>query len=57
MDRTKREGRRRSEKVSEMGGSESKAIVLECMIKNFKGFGEDCGVKMTPNRLCIVCEV
>ena len=31
-----------------MGGSESKATVLECMIKNLKnGFGGDYGVKMT----------
>ena len=29
-----------------MGGSESKATVLECMIKNLKkGFGGDYGVK------------
>ena len=41
-----------------MGGSESKATVLECMIKNLKkGFGGDCGVKMKPNRLHILCEV
>ena len=44
----KRKSRRRSEKVSKMGGSESKATVLECMIKNLKkGFGGDYGVKMT----------
>ena len=31
-----------------MGGSESKATVLECMIKNLKkGFGGDYGVKVT----------
>ena len=37
---------RRSEKVSKMGGSESKATVLECMIKNLKKeFGGDYGVK------------
>ena len=47
VDRTKRKSRRRSEKVSKMGGSESKATVLECMIKNFNGFGGDYGVKMT----------
>jgi len=41
-----------------MGGSESKATVLEYMIKNLKkGFGGDCGVKMKPNRLHILCEV
>ena len=54
----KRKSRRRSEKVSKMGGSESKATVLECMIKNFKkGLGGDYGVKMKPNRLHILCEV
>ena len=48
VDRTKRKSRR-LEKVSKMGGSESKATVLECMIKNFKkGLGGDYGVKMTP---------
>ena len=42
----KRKSRRRSEKVSKMGGSESKATVLECMIKHLKkGFGGDYGVK------------
>ena len=41
-----------------MGGSESKATVLECMIKILKkGFGGDYGVKMTPNHLHILCEV
>ena len=41
-----------------MGESESKATVLECMIKNLKkGFGGDSGVKMKPNRLHILCEV
>ena len=41
-----------------MGGNESKATVLECMIKNLKkGFGGDCGVKMMPNPLHILCEV
>ena len=41
-----------------MGGSESKATVLECMIKNSKkGLGGDCGVKMKPNRLHILREV
>ena len=41
-----------------MGGNESKATVLECMIKILKkGFGEDYGVKMMPNHLHILCEV
>ena len=54
----KRKSRRRSKKVSKMRRSESKATVLECMIKNFKkGLGGDYGVKMKPNRLHILCEV
>ena len=41
-----------------MGGSESKATVLECMIKNLKkGFGGDYGMKMMPNHLHVLCEV
>ena len=41
-----------------MGASESKATVLECMIKKLKkGFGGDYGVKMKPNRLHRLCEV
>ena len=41
-----------------MGESESKATVLECMIKNFKkGLGGDYQVKMKPNHLHILCEV
>ena len=41
-----------------MGASESKATVLEYMIKNLKkGFGGDYGVKMMPNLLHILCEV
>ena len=41
-----------------MGGSESKATLLECMIKSLKkGLGGDYGVKMKPNRLHILCEV
>ena len=41
-----------------MRRSESKATVLECMIKNLKkGFGGDYGVKMTPHRLHTLCEV
>ena len=39
-----------------MGGSESKATVLECMIKTLKkGLGGDYGVKMKPNSLHILC--
>ena len=54
----KRKSRRRSEKVSKMGGSESKATVLECMIKNLKkGLAGVYGVKMKPNHLHILCEV
>ena len=42
----------------EMGGSGSKATVLENMIKNFKkGFDGDYGRKMTPGRLRTLCEV
>ena len=41
-----------------MGGSESTATVLECMIKNLKkGFGGDYGVKMKPNCLHRLWEV
>ena len=55
VDRTKRKSRRRSVKVSRMGGSESKATVWDRMIKNLKkGFGGDYGVKMKPNRLHIL---
>ena len=40
-----------------MGASESKATVLECMIKNLKkGLGGDYGVKMKPNCLHILCD-
>ena len=54
----KRKSRRRSEKLSKMGGSESKITVLECMIKIFKKeLGGDYGVKMKPNHLHILCEV
>ena len=42
IDRMKRKSRRRSKKVSKMRRSESKATVLECMIKNLKkGLGDD----------------
>ena len=41
-----------------MGGNESKATVLENMIKNFKkGFIGDYGRKMTPGQLHTLCEV
>ena len=41
-----------------MGGNESKATVLECMIKNLKkGFRGDYRVNMMPNCLHILCEV
>ena len=54
VDRTKRKSRR-SKKVNKMGGSESKATVLEYMIKILKkGFGGDYGVKMKPNHLRIL---
>ena len=57
VDRMKKKSRR-SEKVSKMRGSECKATVLECMIKNLKkGFGGDYGMKMKPNHPHILCEV
>jgi hypothetical protein len=41
-----------------MGGNQSKNIPLECMINNFKkGFNGDYGVKLTPNKLKLLCEV
>ena len=41
-----------------MEGSEFKATVLECMIKNLKkGFRGDYGMKMMPHCLHILCEV
>ena len=41
-----------------MGGSRSKATVLENMIKNFKkGFDGDYGRKMTPGQLCTLGEI
>ena len=51
VDRTKRKSRRRSEKVSRMGGSESEATELERRIQNLKkGFGGDYGVKGSRRR-------
>ena len=41
-----------------MGRSESKATLLECMIKNLKkGFGGDYEVNIMPNHPYILCEV
>jgi hypothetical protein len=41
-----------------MGGSSSKPTVLECMPKHFKkGFSGDYGIKMSPGRLCTLCEL
>jgi hypothetical protein len=40
-----------------MGGGSSKPTVLECMLKHFKkGFAGDYGIKMSPGRLCTLCE-
>jgi hypothetical protein len=41
-----------------MCGSSSKPTVLECMPKHFKkGFSGDYGIKMSPWRLCMLCEL
>jgi hypothetical protein len=41
-----------------MGGNHSKNTPLECMVKHLnKGFNENCGVKLTPNKLKALCEV
>jgi hypothetical protein len=41
-----------------MCGNQSKNTPLECMINNFKkGFNGDYGVKLTPYKLNILCEV
>jgi hypothetical protein len=41
-----------------MGGNQSKNTPLECMVKNFKKrFNGDYGVKLTPNKLKVLCEV
>jgi hypothetical protein len=41
-----------------MGGNQSKNPPLECMINNFKKkFNGDYGVKLTPNKLNILCKV
>jgi hypothetical protein len=41
-----------------MAGNQSKNTPLGCMIHNFKkGSNEDYGVKFTPNKLNVLCEV
>jgi hypothetical protein len=41
-----------------MGRSSSKPTVLECMLKHFKkGSSRDYGMKMSPRRLCTLCEL
>jgi hypothetical protein len=41
-----------------MGGGQSKNTLLECMVKNFKReFNGDYGVKLTPHKLKVLCEV
>jgi hypothetical protein len=41
-----------------MGGSSSKPTVLEYMLKHFKKeFLGDYGIKMSPGRLCKLCEL
>jgi hypothetical protein len=41
-----------------MGGSSSKPIVLECMLKHLKkGFLGDYGIKRSPRKLCTLCEL
>jgi hypothetical protein len=41
-----------------MGGSSSKPIVLECMIKHFKKvFSGDYGIEVSTGRLCMLCEL
>jgi hypothetical protein len=41
-----------------MGGGQSKNTPLECMVKNFnRGFSGYYGVKLTPNKLKVLCEV
>ena len=39
-----------------MGGSDSKATVLQCMVKNLKKGWRRLWVKMKPNHLHILCE-
>jgi hypothetical protein len=41
-----------------MDGSSSKPTVLEYMLKHFKkGVSGDYGIKMSPGRLCTLCEL
>jgi hypothetical protein len=41
-----------------MGGNQSKNRTLEGMVKHFKkGFNGDYGVKLTPNKIKVLCEV
>jgi hypothetical protein len=41
-----------------MGRNQSKNTPLECMVKNLKkGFNGNYGVKLTPNKLKVLCEV
>jgi hypothetical protein len=41
-----------------MGGNQNKNTPLECMINNFKkGFNRDYVVKLTPNKLQVLCEI
>nr|KAF6405025.1 hypothetical protein HJG63_009347 [Rousettus aegyptiacus] len=41
-----------------MGEDSFKPTVLNCMLKNFKkGFPGDNGVKLTPGKLCTLCEL
>jgi hypothetical protein len=41
-----------------IGGSQSKNITLECMLKNFKKeFNKDYGIKLSPDRLRTFCAI
>jgi hypothetical protein len=41
-----------------MGGNQSKNTLLECMINNFKkGFNGDYGVKLTANKVKLLCKI
>ena len=41
-----------------MGGKQSKNTPLECTIKNFKrGYSGDYGIKLTPGKLQMFCEI
>jgi hypothetical protein len=44
--------------VWQAGNGRRRAEAMECMVKNFKrGFNGDYGVKLTPNKFNILCEV